>query len=89
MSQFAYFFHQQAYSYVVSCMYIILLHNCFVCVNLYGEETLRKMPEQPSGDPFDDSEGNISIGKPIMGQNKASPYPELAQGCPANDFLRK
>ncbi|CAD6217992.1 unnamed protein product [Miscanthus lutarioriparius] len=47
------------------------------------------MPEQPSGDPFDDSEGNISVGKPIMGQNKASPYPELAQGCPANDFLRK
>jgi hypothetical protein len=48
------------------------------------------MPEQPSGDiPFDDSEGNISIGKPIMGQNEASPFPELAQECLANDFLRK
>ncbi|KXG36276.2 hypothetical protein SORBI_3002G310300 [Sorghum bicolor] len=59
-------------------------------LEVQGEETLRKMPEQPSGDiPFDDSEGNISIGKPIMGQNEVSPYPELAQGCLANDFLRK
>ncbi|CAD6223739.1 unnamed protein product [Miscanthus lutarioriparius] len=59
-------------------------------LEVQGEETLRKMPERSSGDiPFDDSEGNISIGKPIMGQNEASPYPELAQGCLANDFLRK
>lgn len=48
------------------------------------------MPEQPSGDiPFDDSEGDISIGKPIMGQNEASSYPEQAQACLANDFLRR
>jgi hypothetical protein len=57
---------------------------------LQGEETPKKIPEQPSGDvPFDDPEGNTSIGKPIMEQNETSPYPELAQSCLANDFLRR
>ncbi|CAL5086579.1 unnamed protein product [Urochloa decumbens] len=55
-----------------------------------GEETIRKIPEQPSGDvPIDGPEGNTSIGKPIMEQNETSPYPELAQSCLANDFLRR
>lgn len=57
-------------------------------VNLQGEETLGKIPEQPLGDvPRDDPEGDTSIGKPI-GQNETPPYTELAQ-CLANDFLRR
>ncbi|CAN6175486.1 unnamed protein product [Urochloa humidicola] len=59
-------------------------------LELQGEEMLRKVPQQPSGDvPFDGPEGNTSIRKPIMEQNETSPYPELAQSCLANDFLRR
>lgn len=59
-------------------------------LEVQGEEPLRKMPERPSGDvPFDDSEVDTSIGKPIMGPNEASSYPEQAQACLANDFLRR
>ncbi|KAL6862165.1 hypothetical protein ACP4OV_016814 [Aristida adscensionis] len=55
-----------------------------------GEGTLRKVAEPPSGDThFDESEGDISIEKPIAVQNETSPYPELAQGCLANDFLKR
>jgi len=56
---------------------------------LQGEESLRKIPEQPSVDvSFDDPEGDTSIGNPIKEQNETSPCPELAQAC-ANDFLRR
>jgi hypothetical protein len=69
-------------------MYIIL--HSFVFITLQGEETLRKIPEQPSMDvSFDGPEGDTSIGKPIMEQNETSPCPELAQACLANDFLRR
>ncbi|PAN14052.1 hypothetical protein PAHAL_2G380900 [Panicum hallii] len=59
-------------------------------LEVQGEETLRKIPEQPSMDvSFDGPEGDTSIGKPIMEQNETSPCPELAQACLANDFLRR
>ncbi|XP_062188297.1 ATP-dependent DNA helicase SRS2-like protein At4g25120 [Phragmites australis] len=57
-------------------------------LEVQGEGTLRKISEQPSGDiPFDDSEGDTSIEKPIAEQNETSPYPE--QSCLANDFLKR
>ncbi|KAG2637120.1 hypothetical protein PVAP13_2NG501100 [Panicum virgatum] len=56
---------------------------------LEGEESLRKIPEQPSVDvSFDGPEGDTSIGKPITEQNETTPCLELAQAC-ANDFLRR
>ncbi|RLM85005.1 ATP-dependent DNA helicase SRS2-like protein [Panicum miliaceum] len=59
-------------------------------LEVQGEETLRKIPEQPSMDvSFDGPGGDTSIGKPIMEQNETSPCPELAQACLANDFLRR
>ena len=66
----------------------IILHS-FVFINLQGEESLRKIPKQPSVDvSFDGPEGDTSIGKPITEQNETTPCPELAQAC-ANDFLRR
>ncbi|WVZ66009.1 hypothetical protein U9M48_015288 [Paspalum notatum var. saurae] len=59
-------------------------------LEVQGQESRSKIPEQRSGDiPFDDPEGDTSSGKPIMGQNKTSPQPELSQACLANDFLRR
>ncbi|CAN6211702.1 unnamed protein product [Urochloa humidicola] len=59
-------------------------------LEVQGEETLRKIPQQPSGDvPFDGPEGDASVRKPIMEQNETSPCPELPQSCLANDFLRR
>ncbi|KAF8700866.1 hypothetical protein HU200_034232 [Digitaria exilis] len=58
-------------------------------LEVQGEETLGKIPEQRLGDvPPDDPEGDTSIGKPI-GQNETPPYTELAQACLSNDFLRR
>ncbi|KAL6656560.1 hypothetical protein ACP70R_004340 [Stipagrostis hirtigluma subsp. patula] len=59
-------------------------------LEVQGEGTLSKVPELPSGDiPFDDPEGDTSTEKNIVEQNETSPYPELAQGCLANDFLKR
>ncbi|KAF8669505.1 hypothetical protein HU200_051306 [Digitaria exilis] len=58
-------------------------------LEVQGEETLGKIPEQRLGDvPPDNPEGDTSIGKPI-GQNETPPYTELDQACLSNDFLRR
>uniref|UniRef100_A0A0A9DEP1 UvrD-like helicase C-terminal domain-containing protein n=1 Tax=Arundo donax TaxID=35708 RepID=A0A0A9DEP1_ARUDO len=59
-------------------------------LEVQGEEIVRKIPQQPSGDiAFDDPEGDTSIEKPIAEQNETFAYPELGQGCLANDFLKR
>ncbi|KAG8080511.1 hypothetical protein GUJ93_ZPchr0007g3373 [Zizania palustris] len=58
-------------------------------LEVQGEGTLRKTPEQPSTIPSCQPEGDVSAGKPIVVQNETSPYPEMAQPCLANDFLKR
>ncbi|KAL5199108.1 hypothetical protein ABZP36_002620 [Zizania latifolia] len=58
-------------------------------LEVQGEGTLRKTPEQPSNIPLCQPEGDTSVGKPNVVQNETSPYPEMAQPCLANDFLKR
>ncbi|TVU39041.1 hypothetical protein EJB05_12443, partial [Eragrostis curvula] len=59
-------------------------------LDVQGEETLGKIPQQPPRDvPFDCPEGDTSFEKPNSLQTETLPYPELAHGCLANDFLKR
>ncbi|KAF0909057.1 hypothetical protein E2562_030811 [Oryza meyeriana var. granulata] len=58
-------------------------------LEVQGEGTLRKTPEQPLGISFDQPEGETSVQKPIAVQNEPSPFPEMDQPCLANDFLKR
>ncbi|KAK3127095.1 hypothetical protein QOZ80_7AG0568260 [Eleusine coracana subsp. coracana] len=59
-------------------------------LEVQGEESLGKIPHEPSGDiAFDAPEGDTSFEKPNAEQTEALPYPELPHGCLANDFLKR
>uniref|UniRef100_A0A0D3GR58 DNA 3'-5' helicase n=1 Tax=Oryza barthii TaxID=65489 RepID=A0A0D3GR58_9ORYZ len=58
-------------------------------LEVQGEGTLRKTPEQPVNIPFDKPEGDTSVERPMVVRNETSPFPEMDQPCLANDFLKR
>uniref|UniRef100_A0A0D9WZ01 DNA 3'-5' helicase n=1 Tax=Leersia perrieri TaxID=77586 RepID=A0A0D9WZ01_9ORYZ len=57
-------------------------------LEVQGESTVQKTPEQPSDIPFGQPEGDTSVEKPLAVQNETSPFPEMDQPL-ANDFLKR
>uniref|UniRef100_A0A0E0LKV2 DNA 3'-5' helicase n=1 Tax=Oryza punctata TaxID=4537 RepID=A0A0E0LKV2_ORYPU len=58
-------------------------------LEVQGEGTVRKTPEQPLNIPFDQPEGDTSVEKSMAVQNETSPFLEMDQPCLANDFLKR
>uniref|UniRef100_A0A0E0IBH2 DNA 3'-5' helicase n=1 Tax=Oryza nivara TaxID=4536 RepID=A0A0E0IBH2_ORYNI len=58
-------------------------------LEVQGEGTVRRTPEQPVNIPFDQPEGDTSVERPMVVRNETSPFPEMDQPCLANDFLKR